>query len=407
MADRRARTIRRPLLSGNTAVAFFILGWGNGMIGPALPWLSTHWAVPLEAAGGLFTMLFLGACVTVGLAGLLLDRVGRKPVLVGGLVLMVVGLVGLANAGSLGAGLALTFVLGLGWGALDVTLNVFVADLYPGAQSSALNLMNGAYGLGALAGPLSVAVALQVTGSPLPVLLAPAALALAGAVAYGVAAFPPHARATAAAPAPAPQPGVWRRPYVRGLILLMFLYVGLEAAIPGWAFSFGRQGGGLNADAAALVVSVFWIVFTSGRLGAGLVARRVRSDRLILGGMVLVITGTGLIAVTGGAGPALFLGAALAGLGCAPVFPTTLGVVNARYPAAAGAASSLVVLGGTLGGAVLPFLTGHLLTAGGVPLAAGFLALAALAVFGLQAGLGRVPAEVPAPGGYAVEVPGS
>ena len=55
---------------------------------------AAHWAVPLEAAGGLFTMLFLGACVTVGLAGLLLDRVGRKPVLVGGLVLMVVGLRG-------------------------------------------------------------------------------------------------------------------------------------------------------------------------------------------------------------------------------------------------------------------------------------------------------------------------
>ena len=73
---------------------------------------------------------------------------------------------GLANAGSLGAGLALTFVLGLGWGALDVTLNVFVADLYPGAQSSALNLMNGAYGLGALAGPLSVAVALRVPEVP-------------------------------------------------------------------------------------------------------------------------------------------------------------------------------------------------------------------------------------------------
>ena len=58
----------------------------------------------------------------------------------------------------------------LGLGCSAVTLNVFVADLYPANRNMALNLLNGVFGAGALAGPLAVGAALGWGTTPLLVL---------------------------------------------------------------------------------------------------------------------------------------------------------------------------------------------------------------------------------------------
>jgi MFS family permease len=188
----------RAVLNTNTVLAFLILGWGGGALGPALPWLAGHWGVRLDEAGALFTMNFLGACGTVALSGVLLDRVGRKPLLVAGALLLMMGLLGVGLAPSLPVALASALLLGLGFGCLDVTLNVFVADLYPGARDAALNLMNTAFGAGALVGPLSVGVALKLGHSPQEVLWGLSGIALLNGVIYLALRFPSTPAAVAA-----------------------------------------------------------------------------------------------------------------------------------------------------------------------------------------------------------------
>jgi fucose permease len=391
----------RKVLSANTLLAFLILGWGGGAIGPALPWLAAHWGVRLDEAGALFAMNFLGACGTVALSGVLLDRLGRKPLLVAGTLLMAVGLIGVGLAPSLPVALACALVLGLGWGCLDVTLNVFVADLYPGARDAALNLMNMAFGLGALVGPLSIGAALNLGHSPQEVILGLSGIALLTGVIYLALRFPPSPVAVPA-PGAAARAGLrlLRERYVLLLALLLFLYVGLEVGFGGWAYSFATQGAGMDAGAAALVVAMFWVAFTLGRLVAGVVARGVAGPHLVLGGVGLVVVGAGLITLFSAAPAALFAGAVLIGSGCGPVFPTVFGQAAARYPGV-GLVSSAAVLGGTLGGTVLPYVQGRLLVGMGVPVAAGFIVVLALVIIGLQLALrgpqAAVPTEAPDP----------
>src|SRR4051812_20469023 len=113
----------RTILVANTVVAFVVLGLGGATLGPSLPWLAQHWTVRLDDLGILYTMLFAASCLTVVVSGILLDRIGRKPILVAGMLFMGLGLAGLAVSDGLGSGMGAALVLGLGWGCLDVTLN--------------------------------------------------------------------------------------------------------------------------------------------------------------------------------------------------------------------------------------------------------------------------------------------
>jgi fucose permease len=376
---------RRSVITANTVVAFIVLGVGGAALGPALPWLAQHWAIRLDETGILYTMLFAASCLTVILSGILLDRIGRKPILITGLLFAALGLTGLAAAPSLEWGMVAAFTMGLGWGCLDVTLNVFVADLYPETRNAALNIMNLFFGLGSLLGPLTIGAALTLAWTPSLVLISLSGAALLTALVYIALRFPLAPGAAGEAP-PTLRSSlrVLREGYVLTLALMLFLYVGLEIGFGGWATSFGIQGAHLDAGVAALVPATYWIAFTLSRLGAGLISRYVPGTWLVLGGALLAAVGALAIAFSAAAPVVLFAGAAVLGLGFGPIFPTAFGLATARYPTVTGAVSSIAILGGSLGGTVLPNIQGHLLVEGGVSMAAGFLAALALAVAGLQ-----------------------
>ena len=118
-----------------------------------------------------------------------------------------------------------------------------------------------------------------------------------------------------------------------------------------------------------------------------------------MGGASLVV-GAGLLALFSHELAILFASAALSAWAMAPIFPTAFGLVNARYAATAGAGAGLIIFGGTLGGAVLPYSIGQVLAGAGVPGAAGLIAVIAVLIVGLQLlltwGVRPRPARVPA-----------
>lgn len=375
------------LLTAVTLVGFLALGFNGGLLGPSLPWLAARWRVGLGDIGMLYTLLFVGACIAVCGTGLVLDRAGRKPVVVAGLLFMSAGLAGLTLVPSLLPALAASFVLGCGSGCLNVVLNLIVADLYPRSRAAALNLMNVAFGIGGLSGPLGVSTANRASGTPLVLFAGLGATALVASVAFLVLTFPRHYVEKAwERVSPLVVLSTLRERYVLLLVVMLSLYVGIEVGYGGWLYSFAIQGAGM-LDNAALVVACYWLVYTLGRVGAGLVSRRVPGPYLVLGGAVLMSTGIGMVAFFSNSPMTLFVGSAMAGAGMAPIFPTSFGLATERYPTRAGVVSSLAVLGGTLGGAVLPYVIGMLLARSGVAVAAGFAALVGFGVVGLLVAL--------------------
>jgi multidrug resistance protein len=79
----------------------------------------------------LFSGYLLAVTVTLPLYGKLSDTFGRKPVLVAGAALFLLGSLLCASAWNMGALIAFRIVQGLGGGALQGTVQTLAADLYP------------------------------------------------------------------------------------------------------------------------------------------------------------------------------------------------------------------------------------------------------------------------------------
>ncbi|WP_405393192.1 MFS transporter [Streptomyces sp. NBC_01102] len=79
----------------------------------------------------LFSGYLLAVTVTLPVYGKLSDTFGRKPVLVGGVILFLVGSLLCATAWNMAALIAFRVVQGLGGGALQGTVQTIAADLYP------------------------------------------------------------------------------------------------------------------------------------------------------------------------------------------------------------------------------------------------------------------------------------
>ncbi|WP_370413185.1 MFS transporter [Streptomyces fradiae] len=85
----------------------------------------------LSVFSWLFSGYLLAVTVTLPVYGKLSDTFGRKPVLIAGIVLFLIGSVLCASAWSMGSLIAFRVVQGLGGGALQGTVQTIAADLYP------------------------------------------------------------------------------------------------------------------------------------------------------------------------------------------------------------------------------------------------------------------------------------
>jgi fucose permease len=80
---------------------------------------------------------------------------------------------------------------------------------------------------------------------------------------------------------------------------------------------------------AALFAGTYWLTFTVGRIAAGLIARRLGINRLVLGGLARALLGTGLL-IWNPTGWANVLAMAFIGVSIAPIFPAMMSGTRTR-----------------------------------------------------------------------------
>jgi EmrB/QacA subfamily drug resistance transporter len=102
----------------------------------------------------LFSGYLLAVTVTLPVYGKLSDTFGRKPVLVAGIILFLVGSLLCALAWNMAALIAFRVVQGLGGGALQGTVQTIAADLYPLAERPRIQArLSTVWATSAVAGP--------------------------------------------------------------------------------------------------------------------------------------------------------------------------------------------------------------------------------------------------------------
>jgi len=352
-------------------------------IGPALARLAANTGANVSALGSLFTGFALGAVLAQFVVGPLSERMGQRPVLLGGMVLMGLAMVGVSFSGSLALLLVCALLGGLGFGGVLAGGNVLVAALFPGRSASALNALNLFFGVGSILGPLVSGLAAANLGLPQLALWLGAGLLLAQAPLvprYAAPAAPAQARPVGSLRGAAASPTLW----LIGLLLLV--YSGTEIGVGGWATIYLQGAAGLGPESAALAATSFWAMLTAGRGVGALIGLRLSARALLLICLLGLAAGGAIMWLSVGLLWPTVFGLGLFGLACGPVFPTAIALTSALSGGSPSAAS-LVLAVGNVGGMLIPAILGVLITGSGP--AAGALALvaAALLMLALFAGL--------------------
>jgi fucose permease len=362
----------RVLLYGG----FVLTGAVTTLLGPALPILSSYWSLSDGQAGRLFAVQFAGATLAASFTCWLLPKLGYRVVLSAGYLLMAVGIGGLGVFGKFFGALAV-FGYGIGQGVTIPASNLLISDWNPQRRASALNLLNLAWGLGAVACPFFVASA-NHNGNLTGWLLGLAGVLGVGALGGGMLPSTPH------------QPGQqgptesWstdRRAFAFILGLLFFLYVGTETALGGWVASHAKRTETSSTNIWMFAPALFWGLLLLGRALAPLFLRLITERKLIFLDLALASSGV-VTLLTARSGIGVAVGSAIAGLGLSSVFPINIALMSSLGSLASRAAGPIFAVAG-VGGAVLPWLVGSVAARSGslrvalaVPLVAVLLMLA-------------------------------
>jgi fucose permease len=377
-------------------LAFFLFGLVQAGYGPAYPALGREYGQPVAVVGVVASLHFAGSAVGTLLLGVLLTRLSlRSGLMVAGIGL-VAGLLGVALSPSWGLLLVGATIGGVAYGMLSAGFNLAFAELGPGPS----NLVNGLFGVGSVVSP--VLVTLMARGSHGPPFLLMAVMAAALAVGVRLL-WPKPARSDQKADVQTPattgelpeydlpdgllpdaSPPASRR--VLTLFGLCFLlYVGIEAGYGNWATTYFTR---LGAARPELLTSFYWLALTAGRFASAALGSRFSPLQVLSVGTGGAMLGSVLM-LLGGLSLAPY-GLVLAGLCIAPIFSTQLAWFTRSQPPRL--APYMLTLG-SVGGAVLPALTGLALPRLGVvsvPLAPLLIAaLLLLCVLLLHARLAR------------------
>ncbi|WP_301364625.1 MFS transporter [Streptomyces xanthophaeus] len=341
----------KPLLTTVAIVAsclaFVVIGALQALYGPAIPALRDEFGISPAVAGLSLSAHFVGALLGVLIYHLLRGRLNNRVLLGGSYVLMAVGAGAFAFSPSWALALAGTFVIGLGFGGIDYGLNQLFAVGFGHRSTAMLNLLNGHFGIGAIAGPALIG---RLGADSYPeIFIGTGVISLLILVTLGGVA----AREPAPAPAEgAPAGGARVLPIIAVFIGVYVLHVAIETGVGGWEPTH-LEAVGYGAATAATATSAYWAAMTIGRFVAAPISLRWSAPSILL----VCCTGMAgflLLATVPALAPYAYFGV---GLMIAPIFPTCLPWLNRAVPGV-GAAGAYVIAASMIGGVAFPPLLG-------------------------------------------------
>jgi fucose permease len=317
-------------------VAFVALGMPDGLLGVGWPSIRNGFSIPLDAIGMLLAASVAGYMVSSFLSGYLLARAGVGRLLAASCFLTGMALIGYTLVPEWWMMACLGVFAGLGAGAIDAGLNTYVAAHF---NEGLMQWLHACWGVGITMGPVIMTAGLaamggwrfgyRVVGGFQLALAACFALTLPMWKKAGGPAESEGASEKKLTDYRTPLLDTLRRPKVWLSMLLFFLYVGAESGLGIWAYSLLTEARGVDAAIAGFFTGSYWLTFTLGRIAAGIVARRIGPDKLVIGGLAGAIIGAVLLAWN----PfvmANVAAVAIIGISIAPIFPALTSGTRAR-----------------------------------------------------------------------------
>ena len=322
-------------------LAFVSLGLPDSLLGSAWPIMHQDFQVPLSQVG----LVTMAISVSTILSSLLSERVTKKFgtgwVTVVSVFLTAVALLGFSFTTSFWMLLFWAIPYGLGAGAIDAAMNNYVAIHYTSRHMSWLHCF---WGVGALISPYVMSWALtyatwprgyQTVGIVQTVI---GLLLLISLPLWRIHKRPDEAEADTKILG---MRGAFAIPGVLPLVLGFFGYCAAESTCMFWCSSYLVKARSFPEETAAALASLFFIGMTVGRFLSGFIADRAGDKRMIRYGTALAVLGFLLILLPIPSNGFALAGFLLAGLGCAPIYPSIIHTT----PVCFGAKNSQAIIG--------------------------------------------------------------
>ena len=317
-----------------------------------------------DAGIGVVYLAFAAASASGSfVGGPLTERLGRRAVLGGAVLVTGLGAAGLGLAPTWGAFVLAALTVGAGAGCLDGGANGLVLDVYREGRGRAMNLLHMSFSIGALATPLVVG-ALVEGGVPWEtVAVGTGAVVSLLAVAYVIVPMPSGRRTTdgAGTRLPGASGGHGGRTLLGGPLLLLGIaiaaYVASEIGISNWIVRYLEPA---PLTTATLALSLYWAGLTVGRLVSSVIADRFDHLRFTIA-CALALAVLIAAAVLMPSLPLSITAFAAAGVASGPIFPMIVALGGDRYPhrsaAVGGSLAGMAIIGSTIYPPAMGFLS--------------------------------------------------
>jgi fucose permease len=317
-------------------LAFISLGLPDSVLGVAWPAMRSTIGAPLEAAGLIAIVLTSCSALSSVASGLVAKRFGPGRVVLASSILTATGLLGYSLSPSYLWVLVAALPLGFGAGAVDSTLNGYVATHY---SSRHMNWLHASWGIGATIGPF-IMTAAMAAGSWRRGYQAISGvqgfLALLFLLSLGLWSRVGAKTAEGGAGAGEMAPG--GKPRIRGLarpepwiqVGMYALYAACEFTVGIWTASLLVESRGLAPESAGRWISLYYGGIMAGRVLTGFVADRLGNRTMVRLGLGIALAGSALLVVRG-ADFLVLPGLLLLGAGFAPIYPCLMHETPRRF----------------------------------------------------------------------------
>ncbi len=337
-------------------ICFISLGLAMASLGPILPFLAENTSVSISQISFIFSLSSLGYLTGSAGGGRLYDKF-RPHLLMGlGLGLMIVIGIFIPLTDWYTLLLAFMFLYGLGQGLLDVGGNVNLVWVYQSRVGPYMTALHFFFGLGAFLSPIIITNVMQWAGGgltwPLWVITL---LFIPGWVGLLLLKSPKRPEKIEESDG---KKHINRR-LVFSIMILFFLYVGVENGFGGWIFTYAVDAGIATEVAASYLTSIFWGALTLGRLLSIPLAKRLSPSTILIGNFALSVVFLGLIVIWPINNWVIWISAAGLGMAQSSAFPTLMSMAESRLHLSGGV-TGLFFLGASLGGTFMPMILGQI-----------------------------------------------
>lgn len=219
--------------------------------------------------------------------------------------------------------------LGLGAGAIDVSLNHYLAANY---EAKHMNYLHSFYGIGVTLGPTIMAYTLSQNSWRRGYIIVGILLIIIAVIALVTrnlwAKEPKKEREDNHAHIKMSE--IVKTKGAIASILVFLLYVHIESLGGVWIASYFYLEKEVSYSIAALFTTVFYLGLTVGRLTSGFLSSLLKPAHLVKIGEMLIIIGAGLMFIKNAPIWLYFIVVGMFGLGCAPIYPNMM-FLNSVY----------------------------------------------------------------------------